>query len=776
MRSTDEHRRGSAVAGWIRPGNASRTARGLLLGAAVGLAATGSAAAAASFCSVTGRVLDLSGQPVRDVAVVVEKSGALATTGADGRFCLQDLPPGPHEVAVVGASGRRQVRPVVVEAGRPVTADVVLDERVKSDVVVTATLTERRLEDVPVRTEVIGRSSIEQVAATTLADAVEFTPGVRVESSCQNCNFQQVRLLGLDGTYSQILIDGLPGLSSLAQVYGIEQLPADMIERVEVVKGGGSALYGPGAVAGVINVLTRDPLRTSGDLNLRASWMAGAPDQSGAAMASWVSESGGTTVLAFGSKSGTPPIDLTGDEITEVSRRDLRAAGARLTRSLLGETARFRLDATYTTEERRGGNRLDLPPDQTDITEAVDAEMRGVSLGWFQTVGSSLDLRLSASYTETKRDSYYGAGGDPNAYGESENPFLVLQGVGHLSLGKHLLTGGVQWSADELTDSQPAYDRFVEDRYTDLGLFLQDDWSVASGVQLVAGARVDRHSEVSRTIVSPRVAMLWSPSAPVTLRSSVSTGFRAPQVFNEDLHITAVGGQGQVIRNAPGLVEERAVNAILGAEWRPRLSPGLPAQLEVNLFHTRIEDIFGLVEADDPATTNEQELERRNLGKARVQGVELNAGLQAGSRLTLQAGLVLQRARYDEPEPEFGSRDFFRTPERYGTLVATWRTPSVADLFVGLRYDGPMKVPHYAGYVEEDRLETTSSFLTFDVGLTRRFPLGRGALPAITAAFTVKNVTDAYQKDLDQGADRDSGYVYGPRFPRTMQLSVGLQF
>lgn len=725
---------------------------------------------------MTGRVLDLSGQPVREVAVVVERTGALATTGADGRYCLERLPPGAHEVAVLGSSGRRQVRSVLVESGRPAKADVVLDERVTSDVVVTATLTERRLEDVPVRTEVIGRSTIEQVAATTLADAVEFTPGVRVESNCQNCNFQQVRLLGLEGSYSQILVDGLPGLSSLAQVYGIEQLPADVIERVEVVKGGGSALYGPGAVAGVINVLTRDPLRTSGEAELEAGWVAGAPVQHGSLMGSWVSGEGRTSVLAFGSTSGTPPVDLTGDGYTEVAKRHLMSAGARLSQAMLGDAARLRVDATYTTEERRGGNKLDLPPDQTDITEAVDSDMRSVSVGWFQTVSPSFDLRLAGSYSETKRDSYYGTGMDPNAYGSSENPFLVLQGVGHLSLGKHLVTGGVQWSADELTDSQPAYDRFVEDRYTDLGVFLQDDWSLAPGMQLVAGARADRHSEVSRTIVSPRVAMLWSPSAPVTIRGSVSTGFRAPQVFNEDLHITAVGGQGQVIRNAPGLVEEQAVNAIVGAEWRPRLGPSLPAQLELNLFHTRVQDIFGLVEADDPATTNEQELERRNLGRARVQGIELNAGLQAGARLTLQAGLVLQTARYDDAEPEFGSRDFFRTPETYGTFTATFRTPEIADLFVGVKYDGPMKAPHYAGYIDEDRLETTSSFVTFDVGVSRRFPLGPNAFPAISASFTVKNVTDEYQEDLDQGPDRDSGYVYGPRFPRTMHLSVGFEF
>ena len=116
-----------------------------------------------------------------------------------------------------------------------------------------------RLRDAPVRTEVVSREFVEQIGARTLADAVEYTTGVRVENNCQNCNFSQVRLLGLEGPYTQILMDGQPTLSSLAQVYGLEQIPARLIDRVEVTKGGGTALLGPGSVGGVINVVTREP-------------------------------------------------------------------------------------------------------------------------------------------------------------------------------------------------------------------------------------------------------------------------------------------------------------------------------------------------------------------------------------------------------------------------------------------------------------------------------------------------------------------------------------
>ena len=127
------------------------------------------------------------------------------------------------------------------------------------DVVITGTRIERALEDAPVRTQVVQRDQLQQRKARNLAESLDYMAGVRVETNCQNCGFTQLRLNGLAGAYTQVLIDGLPSFSGLAGVYGLEQLPAEMIQRVEVVKGGGSALYGPSAVAGVVNVVTRKP-------------------------------------------------------------------------------------------------------------------------------------------------------------------------------------------------------------------------------------------------------------------------------------------------------------------------------------------------------------------------------------------------------------------------------------------------------------------------------------------------------------------------------------
>jgi outer membrane receptor for ferrienterochelin and colicins len=132
---------------------------------------------------------------------------------------------------------------------------------------------------------------------------------------------------------------------------------------------------------------------------------------------------------------------------------------------------------------------------------------------------------------------------------------------------------------------------------------------------------------------------------------------------------------------------------------------------------------------------------------------------------------VWQRARFGEAEPDFGSRDFFRTPTRYGNLTMTWRTARLGTLFAGMRYTGPMKAPHFAGFIDRNRLEQTPSFVTVDTSLA--YPLHTAGTRRLTLTVAGRNLTDAFQRDLDQGPLRDASYVYGPRFPRS--LSVGLQ-
>ena len=156
---------------------------------------------------------------------------------------------------------KKQEKIVVMEKGKGVQLFFELEEDVLDleQVVITATRSEHFIKDVPIRTEVITSKAIENKNAVNLYQALEGTPGVRVENQCQSCNFTMIRMQGLGAEHTQVLINGQPMYSGLAGVYGLQQLSTVDIDKIEVVKGAGSALYGSGAVAGAINVVTKEP-------------------------------------------------------------------------------------------------------------------------------------------------------------------------------------------------------------------------------------------------------------------------------------------------------------------------------------------------------------------------------------------------------------------------------------------------------------------------------------------------------------------------------------
>jgi outer membrane receptor for ferrienterochelin and colicins len=284
---------------------------------------------------------------------------------------------------------------------------------------------------------------------------------------------------------------------------------------------------------------------------------------------------------------------------------------------------------------------------------------------------------------------------------------------------------------------------------------------------VLTGLRVDAHSALTRPQVLPRAALRLAPRPSLDLRLSFARGIRAPQVFDEDLHIASLGGEARVILVDPALRPERSVNWMAGGEWKPTLWGG-QALVEVNGFHTRLRDQFHLQEDDRPGT-DVREFLKVNLGTATVRGVEANVGWGRGDHLILQGGLVVQRSTFSQPDPDFGSRRFFRTPDVYGNASVTVKEVLPVDVFVGVRLTGPMLAPHFAGAIPEDRLESTPAFVQVDASVSRQ--LSNGRVP-LSLTLAVRNLTDAYQRDLDQGPLRDSAYVYGPRFPRSVVLSL----
>jgi outer membrane receptor for ferrienterochelin and colicins len=722
-------------------------------------------------CDLEGFVTDAMGDRV-EASLLILPQNLEAATEADGYYCLRDLNPGPVEL-IAESEGRIARSAVSLDSdGGRVRHDLRFSDGIHHSVVVTGTRTQKLLGEAPVRTEVVTRERIDESASRTLAEAVEYTPGVRVESNCQNCNFSQIRMLGLEGAYTQILIDGSPQWSPMSMVYGIEQIPTRLIGRLELVKGGGSTLYGPGAVGGVINVIPRRPGSSGGVIELRGESFeeGGAHSINGAW--DWVSADGRSFVSLYGQDDAIPGQDLSGDGFTEISERELASVGLRARHSVLDGRGSFTADVGYYDSVRRGGDRIGLPPEQAELAEQIETDRRSVSLRWSHDATERTSYHVQTSYVGTERDTYYGGGMDPNAYGSSDNPLVLGEAQVNHTVGDHVVSWGTQVQSDQVKDEQPAIGRKLDETYANVGLFGQDDWTLSPTKSLVYGLRVDQHSEIDDPIFSPRAAFRWSPRDELTWRSSFSTGFRPPAVFDEDLHIELAGGSQRQIVLDEDLREERSLSLMSGVEWVPEIDEKFYL-IEANVFHTSLDDVF---EQEQIAPNV---FEKRNVGSAAVYGVELGLGFDLPRLVTVELGWVTQRARFEDPEADFGSRDFFRTPNDHGVLNVSFRSALLGQAFLGLRYTGTMKVPRFyfdaAGDPTGQELVDTPDFLTLDASVARGFDVGsRGS--KIRIQLGVRNLTDAFQDDIDQGANRDSDYVYGPRYPRSVYLQTSFTY
>ena len=244
--------------------------------------------------NIFGHVVDkATGEHLPGITIILKGTTIGSVTDDSGHYMLKNLPEGEFTIEVSFVGFKTVTKKVTTGKGKTQELNFELEEDLISleGVVVSANRNETKRRLAPTLVKVLSPTVFEKTNSTTLAQGLVFQPGVRVENDCQNCGYSQVRINGMEGKYTQILIDSRPIFSALAGVYGLEQIPANMIERVEVIRGGGSALFGSSAIAGTINIITKEPIRNSGSFGHTISNLdgSGAYDNNTTLNLSWVS-------------------------------------------------------------------------------------------------------------------------------------------------------------------------------------------------------------------------------------------------------------------------------------------------------------------------------------------------------------------------------------------------------------------------------------------------------------------------------------------------------
>lgn len=777
--------------------------------------------------NIYGHVLDKrTNEHLPYVTVKLQGTTIGITTDGTGHYFLRNLPTGDFTLEVSMIGFKTITKAISIEAGKTIELNFELEESSTSlnEVVVSANRNETTRRTAPSLVSVLDMQTLDVTNSKTLSDGLKFQPGLRVENNCQNCGTTQVRINGMEGSYSQILIDSRPMIGALAGVYGLEQIPANMIERIEVVRGGGSALFGANAIGGTINIITREPIRNSGEFSHTLSSIngTGSLENNTTFNASLVNDTRNAGIMVYGQHRIRDEFDIDGDGFTELPSLKNRSLGFR---SFLKTGVYSKLTIEYRNihEFRRGGDRLDLQPFESYITEQVEHYINSGSLSFDKySTDQKSKLNLYAAASHTHRGSYYGAG-DPfsknvpaieqgmsqneidNINEIIENNQTRINSFGTTSeltyqIGGHYirsfsnlwfmpadLTVGGEYLGSELDDISGYRTESISQETNTLSGFLQNEWKTDMWSFLVGG-RLDKHNLVDNAIFSPRINMRYNPTENINFRLTYSAGFRAPQIFDENLHVDIAGGE-QIIRTLSKDLKEERSNSISGSvDLYHQIDNNRLLNLLIEGFYTKLNNPFTEVRRG-----NEIIVENAGFG-AMVYGLNLEGRAVLNNKLDLQAGATIQRSLYEEerkwwepqsPEEEAIDRvaptkRMMRTPNSYAYFVATFTPTDQLSASLSGNYTGSMLVPHDAGFGVEgvDRFSpvniTKESPAFFELNTKIAYTVDIYNDTKLELNTGIQNIFNSFQKDFDTGAGRANNYIYGPGMPRTFFIGTKL--
>ena len=706
------------------------------------------------------------------------------TTDATGHYFLKNLPEGDYEIEASAIGYVPQTKKVKVRKDKTaeVNFELLTDALNLDQVVVTGNKSEVKRRNSSSLVNVVGAQLFDLVNASCLAEGLSFQPGVRVENDCQNCGFTQVRINGLDGHCSQILMNSRPVFSALAGVYGLEQIPANMIDRVEVMRGGGSALFGSSAIGGTVNIITKDPINNSAEASttLTSIGCSGDVDINTTFNGSVVSDNRKIGLFVFGQNRVRDGYDHDGDGYTEIPTLKTQTLGLR---SFMRTSGQSKLSLEYhgTHEYRRGGDQLDVQPHMSNVAEQTDHNIHAAEMSFDAwTEGYKNKFNVFASMQNTARSSYYGSGMDENAYGKTKDMVVVAGGQYTRQIDKLLfmpseLVAGLEYNYNYLHDVTLGYDHDAMQKVNIYSGYLQNEWRNDLFGFLV-GARLDKHSLIDKVIVSPRANIRYNPDKNLNFRLSYSTGFRSPQAYDEDFHVAVVGGDRVVTVLADDLKQESSNSVSASVDWYHTFGM-VQTNILFEAFYTDLSDVFVLRKLEEHDSKGNQVLERCNGAGARVWGLNLEAKAMLGNRFQAQFGITYQQSRYKEDE--YWSENegvapvkrMFRTPDTYGYFTIKYNPIKPLTISASATATGNMLVQHLEGSgTDVDVAVTTPAFFDATLKLSYDFKVFNYASLQVSAG--VQNIFNSYQNDFDQGEMRDSGYIYGPLMPRSVFCSL----
>ena len=577
------------------------------------------------------------------------------------------------------------------------------------EIVVTGTMKAVKKSDSPVPIEIYTPKFFQKNPTPSLFDAVQLINGVQPQLNCNVCNTGDIHINGMEGPYTMILIDGMPIVSSLSTVYGLSGIPNSLVERIEVVKGPASSLYGTEAMGGIINVITKSP-KSAPKLSLDAfttSWLETNLDGGYKYnIGQKVNGLFGFNYFKYGNKK-----DKNNDGFTDVTLQDRITLFNKFDFERQ-ENRSASVALRYLYEDRWGGQmnwKRKLHRGSDEVYAESIMTNRFEAIGMYQLPVKE-KIMAQFSYNFHQQNSFYGL----ESYQGKQQVFFA-QAYWDKIIGKHSLLLGSSFKYTYYDDNTRGTGEYNENN--DLiknnpmntpipGFFIQDEWTLNTENKLLIGYRFD-YDKTHKGIHSPRIAYKYSPSSHHTLRASFGTGFRVVNVFTED-HRALTGARQVVFENE--LKPEKSYNGNINYVFK------LPTSFTaLNFDFTTFYSYFtNKIIAD--TDTDETKIIYDNLnGHAISQGVSLNIDATFDFPLKIMLGATYM----DVYKKENGEKEVqYHAPKWSGNFLASYTFKRGFTIDLTANYNDKMKLPR----VENDyRPEYSKPTFIANIQLSKSF-------------------------------------------------------
>jgi len=619
------------------------------------------------------------------------------------------------------------------------------------DVVITGTIKPVSKSKSPVAVEIYSQKFFQKNPTPSIFEAISMVNGVKPQLNCSVCNTGDIHINGLEGPYTMILIDGMPIVSSLSTVYGLSGIPNSLVDRIEVVKGPASSIYGSEAMGGVINIITKNALtapKLSVDV-MTSTWSENNIDLStkfnlGKNVAS---------LLSLNYFSFEKRFDENKDNFTDATLQN-RISVFNKWNFKRKENRQASFALRYLYEDRFGGEM------QWNKSYRGSDEVYGESIytnrveafGVYQWPMKE-NIVTQFSYNFHDQNSFYGI-----------NPFTATQKVAFAQtywdkkLGSHDLIVGLTLKRTFYDDNTPG--TLSSDELTNepmkspiWGAFVQDQWEINEKNTLLLGYRFD-YDRIHHAVHSPRFAWKFSPNPYHTLRFNFGTGFRVVNLFTED-HAALTGSRDVVIKD--NLKPERSINGNLNYVWKIPTGDRL-INLDASAFYTYFSNkIVGDFDTDP------QKIIYDNLhGYGISRGASLNLDYSFSFPLNINLGVTYLDV-YQKFDGEEGKVQQLHAPKWSGTYNLTYKFKNNLTIDFTGQFYGPMRLP----VLENDFRPEYSPFYTLaNIQVSKSFKSGFEVYCGIKNLFNftpkdpLMRPFDPFDKHVDDPINNPNHYTF----------------